>query len=108
MHTAATVNKVILAGKIDKEPRWHVKNGQKVLNLSLITTENIRRNGTVELFHEYHHVQVPEYMINAGGLNEGTPVYIQGRLHTIQFTDEQAVKRYKTIIVALSVDLLNF
>jgi single-stranded DNA-binding protein len=104
MQTHATVNKVILAGKIDKEPSSYVKNGKRISNFSLVTTEKIRRSGTEELRHEYHQVQVTEQVINGENHIKWTPVYIQGRLQTAQFTDELSVKRYKTVIVANFVE----
>lgn len=108
MQANSTINKVILAGKVDKAPRWHISNGQRVLNFSLETTEKIRRNGTVELLHEYHQIQVTEQVIKGETFTEGMPVYIQGRLQTKQLTDEQSVKRYKTVIVANFVEPLIF
>jgi len=107
MHANATVNKVILAGKVDKEPRWHIKNGQKTLNLLVVTTENIRRNGNIELLHEYHHVEITEQMLNGGTFTQGTPVYVQGRIQTRHFTDAKAVKRYKTVVIAQSIELMS-
>lgn len=108
MLSNSTVNKVILAGKIDKEPRWHNNNGQRFLNFSLVTTEKIKRNGTFELLYEHHQVQVAEQVIRGENLVKDTPVFVQGRLQTRQFTDDQAVKRYKTVIIANVVEPLSF
>ncbi|WP_114938614.1 single-stranded DNA-binding protein [Mucilaginibacter endophyticus] len=108
MLNQSTINKVILAGKIDKEPRWHVKNGKRTLNFSFVTTERIKRNGFDELFHEYHQIQANEQVIGKETLNYGTPLYIQGRLQTSPYTDDDAIKRYKTVVVAYSIEPLGF
>ncbi len=108
MLTHSTINKVILAGRVDKEPRLHLKNGQRILNFSLVTTEKIRRNGAFEFLNEYHQVQVAEHIIGGELFAKGTPVCVQGCLQTSQFTDERAIKRYKTVIIANSVEQLSF
>lgn len=101
------VNKVILMGQISRPPRWHKsgKNGS-VLCFILTTRETYRHNDKLVEQINNHAVKLPEKCF-AEELNLGQTVYIEGKLETITFTDEQAVKRYKTEVIVSIITLLN-
>jgi single-strand DNA-binding protein len=103
------INKVFLVGHIGKEPRWHsVANEPKMLCFPMVTTEFIKRNGVNVEHVEWHQIKIPQGCIEAEDLlKKGQLVYIQGKIQTRQFTDEQQVKRYKTEILAIQVQVLN-
>jgi len=94
-------------GRIDKTPRWHTYGDKRMLCFQMITVENIGRKGTVEWHNEVHTIRISENLVDAAQFTEGCIVYVQGRLQTLQYTDEQSVKHYRTHIAALSVDLVD-
>jgi single-strand DNA-binding protein len=103
------INKVFLVGHIGKEPRWHSANNEaKALCFPMVTTEFIKKNGATIEHIEWHQIKIPEHFVEDEGLlKKGQLVYVQGKIQTRQFTDEQQVKRYKTEILAQQVQLLN-
>lgn len=106
MQIQSTVNKVILAGRVVNEPSYHVANGDTVITFRLITKEGIRRNGQIEPHEEVHQVKANEKVINIDVLKKDMVIYLQGRLNTMQFFDEQKIKRFTTFIVANAIDIL--
>ncbi len=106
MKENSCVNKVMLMGRIIKEPRWHVSGGERILCFSLLTVEQIGREATTT-HTETHDIKIGERLINVHDLNKGALVYVQGRLQTQQFIDEQAIRRYRTFISAQSVNLIT-
>jgi single-strand DNA-binding protein len=105
MKENSCVNKVLLLGRIIKEPRWHDCGGERILSFSVMTVENIGRENADHT--ETHSIRIGERLINVHDLNKGAIVYVQGRLQTQQFTDEQMVRRYRTYVNALSVNVVN-
>lgn len=95
------VNKVILVGQVAKQPRRHSFNGVQFLCFPLITQEFIKKNGQRIEHLEFHQIKLPiESLEEDFQFNKGDQVYIQGKIQTQQFVDEQNVKRYKTDIIA--------
>jgi single-strand DNA-binding protein len=103
------VNKVFLVGHIGKEPSWHAeKNEQKMLCFPMVTTEFIKKNGTSVEHIEWHQIKIPDNFVDDKSIfKKGQLIYVQGKVQTRHFTDEQQVKRYKTEIVAQQVQVLN-
>lgn len=52
-------------------------------------------------------VRVPEYLADASRCVKDALVYVQGRVQTTPFVDEQKVKHYRAEIVANSVELMD-
>ena len=102
-----TVNKVILMGYVNKDPRWHVSNGQRSLCFQLVTTEWIKKDGDRLLHEEFHTVSVPESLSNFQNLDKGTMVYLQGRIQTKMFLDEKRIKHYRTEVLATGFEILD-
>jgi single-strand DNA-binding protein len=102
------VNKVLLVGYIGKQPRRHTFNDMQMLCFPLVTQEFIKKNGERTEHLEWHQIKVP---INSPGVDyniiKGNLIYLQGKIQTQQFVDEQGIKRYKTEIIASFVQLLT-
>lgn len=102
------VNKVLLVGYVGKQPRRHTVNDVQMLCFPMVTQEFIKKNGEKNEHLEWHQVKVP---VNGAGMdceiNKGNLIYLQGKIQTQQFLDEQGIKRYKTEIIANFVQLLN-
>lgn len=103
------INKVFLVGYIGKEPRWHSLGTEpKMLCFPMVTTEFIKKNGSSVEHIEWHQIRVSTgFADSESAFKKGQLVYVQGKIQTRQFTDEQQVKRYKTEIVVQYIQVLN-
>lgn len=106
----ASVNKVILVGKLGRDPEMrHTPGGAAVCTLNVATTETWNDNGSKQERTEWHRVQVwgkPGENC-AKYLTKGKEAYIEGRIQTKSWDDAKGVKRYSTDIVASTVQFLG-
>ncbi len=105
------VNKVILIGTLGDEPVCRTTGtGIKVANLSMVTNER-RRNADGEYsdYAEWHRVVLWNRLAEIGQqyLHKGSQVYIEGKLHTNSYTDQQGQKRSTVEIVADEMQMLG-
>ena len=100
-----SVNKVILIGNLGQDPKIRTtQDGNKVVNLSIATSESWKDRNTGERREktEWHRVvifnenlaQVAEQY-----LRRGSKVYIEGQLQTRKWTDNQGLEKYTTEVV---------
>jgi single-strand DNA-binding protein len=105
------VNKVIVLGRLGADPEVKtVAGGQNVARLSVATSENwTDREGQKQERTEWHRVVVWGKLAELCGkyLSKGRQVYLEGRLQTRQWEDQQGQKRYSTEIVANTVQFLS-
>jgi single-strand DNA-binding protein len=104
------INKVFLVGTIDREPRWHKSNNTNdFLCFTLTTKELIRKNHLDTEHIECHYIKVPATHPDAERLElkRGQLVHITGKIQTKTVVDEQDIKRYKTEIMALQLQVLS-
>jgi len=105
------VNKVILVGNLGANPEMRfTQAGQAVANLRLATTERwTDKNGQKQEATEWHRVVVWGKQAEIVGqyLTKGRQVYVEGRIRTRQWQDQQGQKRYTTEIVAQNVQMLG-
>jgi single-strand DNA-binding protein len=110
MFNNAGINKVFLVGHIGRTPRLHTQtDGQSFYCFPLSTSESIKKS-TQSIEHiEWHQIKVPCHQFNdlASGLEKGHMVYIEGKIKTRAFVDEQGVKRYRAEVVSGSVKVLS-
>ncbi len=108
---AKTVNKVILVGRLGADPDVrYTQDGNPIVNFNLATNEPVRTNeGNWEERAEWHRVVVFRRLAElcANYLGKGQMVYIEGKLRTRQWEDNQGVKRYTTEVVARDVVFLG-
>jgi single-strand DNA-binding protein len=107
----AGVNKVIIIGRLGAEPEVKTINtGNTVATLSVATSENWNdKNGQRQERTEWHRVVVWGKLAEICGkhLHKGRQVYVEGRLQTRSWEDQQGQKRYTTEIVASTVQFLG-
>ncbi len=102
---AGRVNKVILIGNLGKDPEVRSLNsGDKVVNLSIATSETWRDKATGERKEktEWHRVVIfNEQLAKVAEqyLKKGSTVYIEGQLQTRKWTDNSGAEKYSTEIV---------
>ena len=102
---AGSVNKVILVGNLGREPEARaMQSGDKVVNLSLATSENWRDRQTGERreITEWHRVGIFAQNlaeIAEKYLQKGSKVYLEGQLQTRKWTDQSGQEKYTTEVV---------
>ena len=105
------VNKVILVGNLGANPEMrYTQAGQAVANLRLATTERwTDKNGQKQEVTEWHRIVVWGKQAEICGqyLTKGRQIYVEGRIRTRQWQDQQGQKRYSTEIVAQTVQMLG-
>ena len=105
------VNKVILVGNLGANPEMRfTQGGQAVANLRLATTERwTDRNGQKQEQTEWHRVVVWGKQAEICGqyLTKGRQIYVEGRIRTRQWQDQQGQKRYSTEVVAQTIQMLG-
>jgi single-strand DNA-binding protein len=105
------VNKVILVGNLGADPEMRfTQAGQAVANLRLATTERwTDKNGQKQELTEWHRIVVWGKQAEIVGqyLTKGRQIYVEGRIRTRQWQDQQGQKRYSTEIVAQTVQMLG-
>ena len=105
------VNKVILVGNLGANPEMRTtQGGQPVANLRLATTERwTDKNGQKQEQTEWHRVVVWGKQAEICGqyLVKGRQIYVEGRIRTRQWQDQQGQKRYSTEVVAQVIQMLG-
>jgi single-strand DNA-binding protein len=101
----AGVNKVILVGRLGRDPEVRsFQNGGKVVNLRLATSETWKDKATGERKEktEWHSVAIFNEnlaRIAEQYLKKGSNVYIEGQLETRKWQDQSGQDKYSTEVV---------
>ena len=101
---AGSVNKVILVGNLGADPEVrNMQSGDKVVNLSVATSENWKDKATGERRSktEWHRVVVfNQGLVNVcqNYLKKGSKLYIEGQLETRSW-EQDGQKKYTTEVV---------
>ena len=106
------INKVILVGNVGQQPESKMlPSGGQVANLSLATSEswNDKQSGQKQERTEWHRVVffnrlaeiVTEYV------KKGSKIYVEGKLQTRKWQDNDGQDRYTTEIVASQMQMLD-
>lgn len=108
------INKVILIGNVGQDPEVRytgdAQNGTKVASIRLATTERFRdRNSNLQEHTEWHTVVAWRNTADVVDkyVRKGTQLYIEGRLRTRSWDDQNGNKRYTTEIYADTLQLLG-
>ena len=109
---ARGINKVILIGHLGADPETrYMPSGGAVTNLRLATSESWKdkQSGEQQERTEWHRVAIFGRLaeIAAEYLRKGSQVYIEGRLRTRKWQDNQGNERYSTEIVANEMQMLG-
>jgi single-strand DNA-binding protein len=106
------VNKVILLGRLTKDPVAKVMpSGQEISLLSLATNYQWRDQKTKERQErvEFHSAIAWGNVAKVANkyLAKGAQVYVEGRLKTRDWKDKSGIKHYKTEVVVSEMNLLG-
>ena len=105
------VNKVILIGRLGKDPEVrNLDNGAVVANFSIATSESYkdRTTGEKKEITEWHNIVLWRGLAEIAQkfLRKGDMVYIEGKLRTRSW-EKDGVTRYTTEIVADNMTMLS-
>ncbi len=107
----AGVNKVILVGNLGKDPEVrHLENGTAVANFPIATSESYKdKEGNRVDQTEWHNVVVWRKLaeIAESYLKKGSQIYLEGKLRTRSWEDQQGNKKYTTEVVADTFTMLG-
>jgi single-strand DNA-binding protein len=106
-----SVNKVILVGRLGRDPETrYTGGGQAVANFSLATDETYKdRNGERQKRTEWHKIVVwgKQAEIAQQYLKKGSLVFIEGRIQSREWQDKEGQKRTSFEIVANNFRMLG-
>jgi len=108
-----SVNKIILIGNVGKDPEVrYYDNGGAVANFSLATTERgyTAANGTqVPERTEWHNIVLWRGLAEIAEkyVRKGAKIFIEGKVRTRSYDDQQGIKRYVTEVWGDNMELLS-
>src|SRR5882672_1226490 len=105
------VNKVILVGRLGKDPDVrNLENGATVANFTMATSETYKDKTTGERkeITEWHNIVLWRGLADVAAkyLHKGDMVYIEGKLRTRSW-EKEGVTRYTTEIVGDNMTMLS-
>lgn len=106
-----SVNKVILIGRLGKDPELrYTQTGTPVATFSLATDERFKdQAGNPQQKTEWHNIVVWRGLAEVCGkfLHKGKQVYLEGKIATRSYDDRDGNKRYTTEIIADQMQMLG-
>jgi single-strand DNA-binding protein len=106
-----SVNKVILVGRLGKDPETrYMTSGEAVTNVTLATSENYKdKNGEKQERTEWHNLVFYRRLAEIAGeyLKKGSQIYVEGRIQTRKWQDKEGKDRYTTEIVVNEMQMLG-
>jgi single-strand DNA-binding protein len=107
----AGVNKVILVGRLGKDPEVrNLENGAAVANFTMATSETYkdRVTGEKKEITDWHNIVLWRGLaeISQKYLHKGDMVYIEGKMRTRSW-EKEGVTRYTTEVIADNMTMLS-
>lgn len=106
------INKVIIVGNLGQDPEVRfMPNGSAVANFTVATSETWKDKQTGEQKEktEWHRIVIYQRLAEIAGeyLKKGSKVYLEGRLQTRKWQNQQGQDQYTTEIVANEMQMLD-
>ncbi len=105
------LNKVMLIGNLTKDPEARtLPSGQAVSSFSLATNRTWKdKDGAKKEQAEFHNIVAFGKLAEICNqyLKKGAKTYIEGRLQTSSWEDQNGVKKYRTEIIAENLSMLG-
>jgi len=106
-----TLNKVMLIGRLGSDPELkYTASQQAVTTLSLATSEAWKdKDGNAQERTEWHRIVLWQKSAEIANeyLKKGSRIFIEGRLQTRSWEDQNGNKKYTTEIVAQNFEFLD-
>ena len=107
----SSVNKVILLGRIGRDPEVrYLPNGDAVANLALATSETWKdKQGEKQEKTEWHRVSFFGRLAEVCGeyVKKGSMLYIEGAISTRKYTDKDGVEKFATEIKGREMQMIG-
>jgi single-strand DNA-binding protein len=107
----ASVNKVILVGRLGKDPVVkQMTSGESVANVTMATSENWKdKSGVKQEKTEWHNLVFYRRLAEIAGqyLTKGSQIYIEGKIQTRKWQTKEGQDRYSTEIVVSEMQMLD-
>jgi len=105
-----SVNKVILIGRLGKDPEIRsMESGRKVANFSIATDDSYKdRDGNKVERTDWHNIVFwgPQAEICERFLNKGKLVYVEGKLKTRSY-EQDGITKYTTEVLGSQMTMLG-
>jgi len=105
------VNKVILLGNLGRDPEVrHLENGSTVANISLATSETYKdKQGNKIENTEWHSLEMWKGLAKVAEqyLSQGDTIYVEGKIKTDKWQDEQGEAKSRVKIRVLSMTIIK-
>ncbi|MGJ8693794.1 MAG: single-stranded DNA-binding protein [Thalassotalea sp.] len=106
------INKVIIVGNLGQDPEVRfMPNGGAVANFTVATSETWKDKQTGEQKEktEWHRVVIYQRLAEIAGeyLKKGSKVYLEGRLQTRKWQNQQGADQYTTEIIVNDMQMLD-
>jgi single-strand DNA-binding protein len=107
----ASLNKAMLIGNLGRDPEIrYTQSGSAVANFSIATTDRwTDKSGQLQERTEWHNIVLFDRLADLAQsyLKKGSQVYIEGKLQTRNWEDQQGVKHYRTEVVGNVMQFLD-
>jgi single-strand DNA-binding protein len=102
-----TVNKVLLTGRLTRDPEMRSLASGKSVTQFAVATNEYAGNGKERA--EYHNIVTWDRLAEICGtyLGKGQQVAVEGRIQTRTWDDDRGQRHWKTEIVAAHVEMLS-
>jgi len=108
---ARSLNKVMLIGNLGSDPEIkYAANGNAIANIRIATAESRKnRDGEWEDTTEWHRVVMfgRQAELCKDYLKKGSKIYVEGRLQTRSWEDQNGQRHYATEIVGFNMLMLD-
>ena len=108
---AKGVNRVIIIGRLGQDPEVrYMPNGNAVANFTVATSYQWKdQQGQKQEKTEWSRITIYGKLAEIAGkyLHKGSNVYLEGRLQTREWIDQQQIKRYTTEIIVNEMQMLD-
>lgn len=106
------INKLILIGRVGADPILReTKSGKKVIHFSVATGRRIKKEGDLEFKEETQWHSIVGWGKLAENcalyLKKGQAVYVEGRVKTSKYDDDQGISKLSYEVVASEVNFLQ-
>ena len=107
----ANLNKVMLIGRLGQDPEIrYTQSGSAVANATIATNDYwTDKQGEKQERAEWHSLVLWDRLADLAQsyLKKGSQVYVEGRLQTRNWEDQQGQKHYKTEVVVTTMQFLD-
>jgi len=105
------VNKVILIGNLGADPEIrYTPSGVAVANFTMATTEKFKgKDGQMQDQTEWHRIVAWNRLAEICGeyLHKGSKIYVEGKIQTRKWKDQNGNDKYTTEIIAREMKMLS-